>query len=100
MNETNFLFDAVGKLIGGLKGDIRTAMISVVSISFLIMGLDLLKIIFLKGNSNSGIEGPYMKNTLKADYDYDYEDEKNYDREYKESGNKYWRDNSILKKEK
>lgn len=98
MNETSFLFDVVGKLIGGLKSDIRTAMVAVVSISFLIMGLDLLKIIFLKGNSNSGIDSLYMKNTLRADYDYDYEDEKNYDREYKEFGNKNWKENSMFKK--
>lgn len=100
MNETNFLFEAVVKLIGGLKGDIRTAMVAVVSISFLIMGLDLLKIVFLKENSSSRIEGPYMNNTLKANYNDDYEDGKNYDREYKESGNKYLRDNSMFKKEK
>ena len=41
-----------------------------------------------------------MKNTLKANYNDDYEDGKNYDREYKESGNKYLRDNSMFKKEK
>jgi len=99
MNETNFLFEAVVKMIGGLKSDIRTAMVAVVSISFLIMGLDLLKIVFLKDNS-SRIEGLYMKNTLKANYDDDYEDGKNYDQEYKESANKYLRGNSMFKKEK
>lgn len=43
MNPTDLIFQTVSNLTGGLITDIQTAVIGLVTIGFVVMGLDLLK---------------------------------------------------------
>ena len=43
MDPSQLLFDSIGKLTGGLITDIQTAMVALLAISFIVMGIDLLK---------------------------------------------------------
>lgn len=49
MNPTNILFTTISNLTGGLITDVTTLIVGMVTLAFILMGLDILKDVILDG---------------------------------------------------
>lgn len=71
MNPTQILFNSVSGLTGGIVHDLQTAMVAVVTILFVLLGLNVLKRVFLKDSYDDS------EQCNKSIFDYDTTDKDN-----------------------
>ena len=71
MNPTQILFNSVSGLTGGIVHDLQTAMVAVVTILFLLLGLNVLKRVFMKNSCDDS------EQCNKSIFDYDTNDKDN-----------------------